>query len=531
MFWRIGGLGGAMLAAAVVSSGPAASQQAAPPSPPASTSFCLADGTRISAERFETRDGKFFFYVPGGSAPLEYPAESVKGINVADCGPLQAPPPRFGIYGSNTIGERLMPMLIEAYGEKRLQTRPAIRSPKVEELEITVRQGPAVKALIDFQAHGSGTAAKGLLDGKAVIGMASRSLKPDEAAALQAKFNVNPLAPGSEHVLALDGLAVIVNAANPVKSLSLEQIARIFSGSITRWSQVGGPDAPITVLRRDEKSGTFDTFKSLVLDPASLPILPTAEKFESSENLSATVAKDPNAIGFIGLPYINKNHAIALVSSCGLADAPSRFTVKTEQYPLTRRLFLYTAGTPSEPAARDILQFALSDEAQPVIGEAGFVDQAVEFQDDADQQAWLRSLAADPTAGLEGKEVPREGLAGAARALSGLRRTSIVFRFAENSAQLDTRALQDVQRLARYLAGQPGKPLLLLGFADATGNWRSNFRLARERAVAVAAQLKAAGVRVGPNDVASLSYLAPVACNDAAGSRAKNRRVEVWMGR
>lgn len=95
------------------------------------TLFCLSDGTQITAERFETRGGKFLLYVPGSSAPLEYPASSVKGINTA-CAQASATA-RFGIHGSNTIGERLMPLLIDAYGQKHLKTRPVFKPGKPEE--------------------------------------------------------------------------------------------------------------------------------------------------------------------------------------------------------------------------------------------------------------------------------------------------------------------------------------------------------------------------------------------------------------
>jgi phosphate transport system substrate-binding protein len=117
------------------------------------TTFCMADGTQIGVEKFETRDGKFLLYVPGSSQPLEYPAASVKGINVK-CDPTAAPPPApvppkpvvqnntsgsFGIHGSNTIGERLMPMLIDAFGTKKLGAKPSSKLGASEEQEITLK--------------------------------------------------------------------------------------------------------------------------------------------------------------------------------------------------------------------------------------------------------------------------------------------------------------------------------------------------------------------------------------------------------
>ena len=112
-------------------------------------------------------------------------------------------------------------------------------------------------------------------------------------------------------------------------------------------------------------------------------------------------------------------------------------------------------------------------------------------------------------------------------------RTTIAFRFEKGSAQLDNRALQDVARLARYLSApaQAGKRYMIAGFADATGSWAANSRLADERARAVVGELRKAGIRVPRDSVVSFSYMAPVACNDSDAGAAKNRRVEVWIAR
>src|SRR5580658_8251622 len=222
---RFGGSFGFLLAFAL--SGPGFAQNQA-------TTFCLADGTQINAERFETREGKFLLYVPGSSQPLVYPSSSVKGINVkceppaaAPAQPQQTAAPssgRFGIHGSNTIGERLMPMLIEAFGAKKLGAKPTSKLGASEEQEFSLKSPSGAVTVVDLKAHGSGTSAKDMIDGKSIIGMSSRRINPEETAAFTAKFNTNPQLPASEHVLALDGVAVIVNAANPVTELSLDQI-------------------------------------------------------------------------------------------------------------------------------------------------------------------------------------------------------------------------------------------------------------------------------------------------------------------
>jgi phosphate transport system substrate-binding protein len=510
--------------------------------------FCLEGGVQIGVERFETRDNKFFLYVPGSSSPLEYPASSVKGINV----PCQAAgssntqntqnnasssPNEFGVQGSNTIGERLMPMLIEAYGMKKFGVKPTNKLIGNEEEQITLKNPSGASTVIDLQSHGSGTATPGLLEGKAIIGMASRRLTADEQKKLSDKYNVNILAPGNEHVLALDGLAVIVNPTNSVKQLSLDQIAQIFSGEITNWHDVGGADLPINVYRRDNKSGTFDTFKSLVLQPSGgtkRDISPQAKPFESSESLSDEVAHDPKGIGFIGLPYIGKNNALSISSPCGIASSPSKFTVKNEEYPLARRLYLYTLGVPANPTARELLEFALSDDAQPTVTDAEFVNQAIDFEEDDLQNRWAQDVLnnSSRTLGYD-KPIPASVANAFNRAMGQTRRTTIAFRFEKGSAQLDNRALQDVARLSRYLASpaMSNKRFYLIGFADSSGGWASNQNLATQRAVAVGLELQKMGLRVTRDNISAFSYLAPVACNESDAGAAKNRRVEVWIER
>ncbi|WOJ89868.1 phosphate ABC transporter substrate-binding/OmpA family protein [Methylocapsa polymorpha] len=505
------------------------------------TLFCLSDGTQINAERFETLDGKFLLFVTGGSKPLEYPSSAVRGINVSCPSSQSAPvtaslpatPPRFGIYGSNTIGERLMPMLIDAYGLKRMGVKPSSKLSGNEEQEITIKSSAGIRAVIDLQAHGSATAAPGLIDGKALIGMASRQANPEEARLVNARFGVDIFARGNEHVLGLDGVAVIVNPNNPVKQMSLEQIAHIFSGQITSWKDVGGPDRLVKVFRRDNKSGTFDTFKSLVLGPSHLDVSPQAQALESSELLTSEVARDPDAIGFIGLPYIGRNVALTITSQCGIASSPSQFSVKTEEYPLTRRLYLYTIGAPSDSTAVDLIKFALSDEAQATVQEAEFVDQGITFQDSSEQHSWTESILANPSRTLPaGKLVPSDAIQ-QFRRLTQMRRSSIVFRFEAGSSRLDNRAQQDIVRLVRHLssAGVSGKQFYIVGFADATGGWAANQKLAGERVAKVVAALESAGLRAPKDSLLPLSYMAPAVCNDSEAGRRKNRRVEVWLAK
>src|SRR5262249_10855740 len=163
------------------------------------------------------------------------------------------------------------------------------------ERTLKVKTGPkSLPAEIRIAAHGSATAFSPLKAGDAEIGMASRPIGPQE---LQGLGQLSD--PGFEHVVALAGVAIIVHPGNPGRELNRKQVADVFSGALNNWSALGGRQAPIVVYARDDKSGTYDSFKAMVLDGNHLTLTPSAKRFESSSDLSEKVAQDPNGIGFI----------------------------------------------------------------------------------------------------------------------------------------------------------------------------------------------------------------------------------------
>src|SRR5262249_47243911 len=258
----------------------------------------------------------------------------------------------------------------------------------------------------------------------------------------------NMLAPESEHPLALDGLAIIVNKANPLNKVAFtsETIAQIFAGEISDWSKLGGSAGSIQLYARDEKSGTRGTFDDLVMKPLKRNPAASAKTFEISDELTEAVAKDPGGIGFIGLPYIGDNQALAIGSNCGISHLPSRFSVQSEVYALTRRLYLYTAGAPHDPISSNVIDFATSDATQPIGREQRFIDQTIEFEDAQLKAKRLEDVGVTTDPRAPGKVV--EGMLTEARLTT---RASVTFRFASSSSNLDNKALGDVKRLARLL--------------------------------------------------------------------------------
>lgn len=405
--------------------------------------------------------------------------------------------------GSNTVGAELGPLLAKAFMTANGDTDVAIEPGAADEVKVTGLHDGA-RDVITVAAHGSATAFTDLAAGRADVGMASRRVKPAEAASLTALGDVTSAA--GEHVLALDGIAVIVNPGNPVASLSKDQLRGIFSGAVTNWSQLGGKPGAIDIFARDDKSGTFDTFKALVLNGAKLS--PTAHRVEDSRALSADVSGGANAIGFIGLPYILSAKPVAVSDTGATALLPNRLTVGTEDYALSRRLFLYTATLGGNPLAHRFADFALSPEGQAIAEKVGFIPLTIK---------------------QESAPVPQTASLRYRAEIGHATRLSTNFRFLPNSADLDNRGQRDLDRLVNFVVSQhaASSNLILVGFADNKGAPAANLAVSKKRAQAVAAALEQHGVKVGK--VLAFGSDLPVADNNSDDGREKNRRVEVYM--
>jgi phosphate transport system substrate-binding protein len=281
-----------------------------------------------------------------------------------------------------------------------------------------------------------------------------------------------------------------------VNALGIAQVRAIFTGKITDWSALGSGHGTIRIYARDAQSGTFDTFRHLVLGGGDL--LHGIERFADSAQLSDRVASDPAAIGFIGFPYIRQARALAISEEGGRALLPSQFTVADESYPLSRRLYLYTLPAARTPLAAELINFVLSPEGQRVARENGFID---------------LSIAARIPEACDSRCPPDY-----AAATRGARRLTLDFRFRPGSGELDSRAIRDLERLVAWLSESPASQLLLLGFAD-------DRKLSLDEARAVAAQLERRGVRA--RLVEGFGAAMPLSSDPEA--RQRNRRVEVWI--
>lgn len=407
------------------------------------------------------------------------------------------------LHGSNTVGQRLVPALVRGWAEARGAAIGDAESTVAEEVLLPITlDDRTIEAHV--HSHGTGTGFSDLLAGKADFWMASRPINAGELARAAPLGAIT--APGQEHVIALDGLAIIVHPSNPVGAISVTQVRDMFTGRIRDWAELGGPAGPISLYARDDKSGTFDSFSVMVLRGAA--ISGQARRYESTDQLSADVAADPRAIGFVGLAGVGRSKALAVSDSGTQPLAPSRLTVGTEDYVLSRRLFLYNGPSPS-PLVSEFVDFVLGAEGQRIVEQIGYVSQDVV------------ALAVPPRA--DASDEYRE-------LVDGAQRLALNFRFDAGTAVLDTKAMRDVERLGEFLR-QPqnrGVDLILVGFADSSEiNPYHALALSTDRADFVATQLIPRGV--APRRVRGVGGVAPVAAEDTEYGRAKNRRVEVWV--
>lgn len=216
---------------------------------------------------------------------------------------------------------------------------------------------------ITIKKTGSGDGAAALVDGRCDIAIMSRFMKEKEFK----KAVENGIFPVA-HVVAMDGVCVVVHPSNPVKELTAEQIRDIYKGKITNWKQVAGPDSPIVAISRDTSSGTYETFHKLVMKKKEMAS--KVEYVSSNPQAHARVKTTTGAIGYVGLGFLDSN--VKALKIDGIM--PSRQTISAGTYPVTRPLFMFTNGYPKLGSmTHKFCSFYLTETGQEIIEAKGFV--------------------------------------------------------------------------------------------------------------------------------------------------------------
>ncbi len=238
------------------------------------------------------------------------------------------------IKGSDTLGAKMLPQLAQVY--------------------------KALGNEVDFEiaAEGSTSAFTSLLAGTADIGMSSREISESEHDSFVAK--------GKEafaHEAGTDLIAVVVNERNAISSLTLQEIEGIFTREITDWSQVGGKPGAISVYTRSTASGTYTSLQELAMNKRDYGS--STQKMNSNEAIAAEVGKNPNGIGYISLAYARAEG----VRTLSLGD----ITIENEKYPLRRKIYFYTVGTPTGEVGKFLTWATTNDTAKAIISKVGFI--------------------------------------------------------------------------------------------------------------------------------------------------------------
>jgi phosphate transport system substrate-binding protein len=233
--------------------------------------------------------------------------------------------------------------------------------------------------LIAVTGGGSGTGIAALINGTVDIANASRQMKPDEIAEAQAN-GVEPM----EFVVAIDALAVAVHPTNPVRQLTIAQLADIFTGRITNWQTIGGHDAPIIPLSRETNSGTHVYFLEEVVRQGESEnkdiFAPQTLLMPSSVGITSELRRNPNAIGYDGLGYVDPAHEKLIAIAVDVNSPyvlPSVATGMDGSYPISRPLYMYTTGQPTAAMA-EYLHWIQSAAGQQIVAELGFVPLSVQ---------------------------------------------------------------------------------------------------------------------------------------------------------
>lgn len=434
--------------------------------------------------------------------------------------------------GAEAIGSVLLPALLEGFAAREGLT--AIRQnghdPERFTYELRRKATQRLEARFEFHVSTTDEGFADLLADEADVVMALREVRKTEAALSDDVGYGDISGPNRSRVIALDGIVPVVSATNPVRHISLEDLAEILAGKIQSWSELGGPDAPISVHLPYSGSGARQAIEDKILRPAHAIFPGTDTEHASDRTLVRAVARDPLALGIARYSQLQNVVALAIRGSCGYTLSANRRGIKTEDYPLTAPLFLYLPARRLPQLARDFLAFTRSQSAQIIIRRAGFVDQETEeipLNLQGDRLANAISNGGD--------EITLDSLQQMTRSLKQRVRLSLSFRFEPSSIRLDAQSRSNVQQLARALEeGRfDGRHLSLVGFSDGDGPSAMNQKLAQRRAdnVKQAVQKAADTARFDQLILTATAFgeALPMACDDTEWGRRVNRRVEVWL--
>ena len=474
-------------------------------------------------------DGEFY------RVDTRYGELTVDGSGVSCAGPgcpsLTDYVAELALSGSSTMAEVLLPALVEGFALRNgwRAARETLDGSHFRYSLLRPETGDPI-AHFTFRVSNTDEGFADLLANEADIVMALREIRaPERRRAFEAGMG-DMTRDNRSRVLALDAMVPVVAQSNPVRRLSTPQLARIFAGEVTNWSALGGPDAPIDLHLPQAGSGLAQAVEDRLLRPVGLDLAEDIRRHARSSELARAVSADPFALGIASFSETGTARPLPLTGGCGFSLAPSRRTIKTEDYPLTSPMFLYLPARRLPKVAREFLLYVQSSAAQIVIRRAGFVDQAPErIAMNAQGDRLANAIAS------AGEEVPLDELQRMIETLSPLSRLTTSFRFEAGSTRPDAQSRANIAQLARAIeiGTYDAKTLFFVGFSDGQGPAAANRRIAMKRAEAVRDAVRNAAKTPGnlrvEMEVEAFGEALPMACDDSDWGRQVNRRVEVWL--
>lgn len=432
--------------------------------------------------------------------------------------------------GAATVAESLIPALIEGFAEAQGMTFAAqdldssaitytlSRSDGSPAARFTVTPGTTDAGMLD------------LLNGDTDIALALRPPTEIERRTARTQDPDDPPLARRVRIVALDALIPVVSQQNPIAPLSLVELSRIFSGEVTNWETLGGPDAPIVPHMLEPGLGLAQDFTTRILLGSDRAATDQIQHHESGRALAEAVARDAYAIGIVPRSARGAARSLALTGPCGFGQSATIDAVKAEDYPLTAPVYLYLGANRLPQLVRQFLAFTETATAERIVQTAGYVNQSLTRTPLALQGERIANAV-----NAAGDEVSLEDLQEMLARLATAERLSATFRFDGGAVELDAQSQASVARLAAAIerGAFDGRSLIFVGFSDSAGPADVNARLAERRAQSVREAVIAAA-DAGDADRVTMSVEAfgeamPMACEDTEWGRAVNRRVEVWL--
>lgn len=447
------------------------------------------------------------------------------GCNKTNPSQVVPPPPSpiiIGIHGSDTIGEELMPELIRHYledveklefQEKHTPPPTGSQNSAYDRTYSFVKDGRPYS--IELRCMTSGAGVKDLIAGSGSCVIAMSSAQNEEAE--KQKFQ--------PYMIAGDGLCFVLNNQNDnhIQNLLARQLQKIYSMG-SNWSEYSGPKLQVVPFNHNAGSGTRKVFESKI-QPDGKAVFYTGNQNleESHKETLKKVADTPGAIGFVGLSslrYMNQYTNLTKLRINGIEPTPS--SIKSEDYLVTRRLFLYAQPESNQdPVTKSLIQYAQGNMGQAIVTSVGFADRMPGV-----------SKSNLPALGSDAVPAYRQAYKEAKKLDSNIRFPS------NRDARADIKGREDLPHIAQYLKDRSGEiqVVYVFGFADAHGTKEDNQRLSNERAASVAQELRkdldkiyAPGsmpFTLVPMGCGATSPIVPNASTDQ--ELEKNRRVEIW---